>query len=235
MNLIDEVVTEECARVGRENVFLVGVGMGFAVAATYVMQMEDGMGGLLGACGWLPFHEELKRVGVYGEVVGLSGGCFGGKRRDDKGGEDQEEEDDDEDEGDVFASGYSTPTLCEEHDNQATTSSLMLKRIKAFFEHILLRGTPPTHPRICNRIDSSTPVVLVHGADDQEVSFTYAKEAQETLRHFGFDATLRVVEGETHEVSRGLMGELMDGLMGRGMGNGDVRGAVGEMLLGGWL
>ncbi|KAH0494040.1 hypothetical protein TgHK011_000675 [Trichoderma gracile] len=236
MNQLDEAVMEESKRVGgRENVFLVGVGMGFAVAATYVLQMEERVGGLLGMGGWLPFHERLKRVGVYGEVVGLdnlSERHFEMKRRDEG---DEDDVDEEEEEEDVFGSGYSTPTLCEEHTEQADTSELMLKRIKGFLEYVLLRGKPPMHPRVCNRIDSSTPVVLVHGAEDEEVSFTYAKEAQETLRHLGFDVTLRVVEGETHKLSRELIGDLMDVFMVRGLGNEDVRGAVGEMLLGGWL
>ncbi|KAL7803547.1 Alpha/Beta hydrolase protein [Trichoderma aethiopicum] len=249
MNLLERAVTQESARVGGENVFLVGVGMGFAVAAAYVMSMEERVGGLLGVGGWLAFQGELKRIGVYGEVLGCLGevdaGCLRVKRRiedeqeenkEEDEEEDKEDEEEDEEEESAFASGYSTPTLCEEqNDDQAPTSDLMLRRIKAFLEYILQRGHPPPYARTCDRIDSATPVVLVHGADDREISFAHAKEAQETLRHFGFAATLRIVEGETHELSRRLMGELMDGFMSRGLGNGDVRGAAGEMLLGGWL
>ncbi|PTB79533.1 hypothetical protein M440DRAFT_1419889 [Trichoderma longibrachiatum ATCC 18648] len=201
MNLLERVVTEESARVGRENVFLVGVGMGFAVAAAAKRRNEE--------------EENKEEDEEEGEEV------------DGEKGEGEES---------AFASGYSTPTLCEEQNNdQAPTSDLMLRRIKAFLEYILQRGHPPPYARTCDRIDSATPVVLVHGADDEQVSFAHAKEAQETLRHFGFAATLRIVEGETHELSRRLMGELMDGFMSRGLGNGDVRGAVGGMLLGGWL
>ncbi|KAL6891213.1 Alpha/Beta hydrolase protein [Trichoderma longibrachiatum] len=248
MNLLERVVTEESARVGRENVFLVGVGMGFAVAAAYVMSMEERVGGLLGVGGWLAFQGGLKRVGVYGEVLGCLGEVDAGRLRAKRRNEEEENKEEDEEEGEevdgekgegeesAFASGYSTPTLCEEQNNdQAPTSDLMLRRIKAFLEYILQRGHPPPYARTCDRIDSATPVVLVHGADDEQVSFAHAKEAQETLRHFGFAATLRIVEGETHELSRRLMGELMDGFMSRGLGNGDVRGAVGGMLLGGWL
>ncbi|PTB67247.1 hypothetical protein BBK36DRAFT_1116364 [Trichoderma citrinoviride] len=227
---LDEAVTQESERFGKENVFLVGVGMGFAVAAAYVMQMEERIGGLLGVSGWLAFHEEVKSVAVYGDVSSC-GLLSGGELEDGAKGNEEEG-----DEDDVLGSGYSTPTLCEEesHD-QAQSSSLLLKRAKAFLSYILLRGKPPALPRLCNLIDASTPVLLVHGAENQRVRFTHAKEAQETLRHFGFEVTLRVLEGETHELSRRLMGELMDGFMGRGLGNEDVRGSVGEMLLGGWL
>lgn len=168
MGGIDEIVQWEAAAVGRENVFIMGFGMGFAAAVAYVLQMEDPIGGLLGVYPWMPFHEDLKSVALHGETVMMRERM---RRQYDKRKKKDEEEEEEEgsSDDDEFSSGSSTPTLCAD-DADATTSEAMLKRVMGFFNHLASRGEPPVYKRVCERIDTCTPVILVHGVDDEDVN-----------------------------------------------------------------
>ena len=64
IHVVLDIVREEETRplIGRENIFIGGIGQGFAVAAAALL--VDGCGdfaGLIGLNGWLPFSEKLKQ------------------------------------------------------------------------------------------------------------------------------------------------------------------------------
>ncbi|KAL7798567.1 Alpha/Beta hydrolase protein [Trichoderma ceciliae] len=230
MNKIGYIIEQEAQVVGRENVFLLGFGGGFAAAAAYVLQMEDAIGGFLGIHPWLPFHGDLKSLALYGETMRpreQMSHPYGFPEGDDGN------DDDDEDEEEPH-SGASTPTLCAV-DGGATTSEAMLQRVAGCLNHLVSKGKLPASKRVYERVDSSTPVILVHGADDQDVDLSSAKETLETLRKLGFNASLKVMDGHGHTLSRHMLGALFDEFMMRRLGNEWVRESIGEHLQGGWL
>ncbi|KAM6505441.1 hypothetical protein FSOLCH5_014658 [Fusarium solani] len=59
---VDMVVEDEARAVGRENVFLGGVGKGCAVAMVTLLEMEHALGGFVGFGGWMPFVRDMKDV-----------------------------------------------------------------------------------------------------------------------------------------------------------------------------
>ncbi|KAM0260393.1 hypothetical protein ACHAQJ_002794 [Trichoderma viride] len=225
MNTLRRVIEQESRVVGRENVYVLGFGTGFAVAATYILQAEEPIGGLLGIRPWLPFHGDLKSIALYGKTVTAldqmpNQGGYGSGANDEP------------------LSGASTPTLrADDDDAGATTSEAMLKRVAGFLDYLVLTGFPPMDRRILEHVDSSTPVILVHDMDDRRVGLVHAKEALETLRKFGFNASLDIMEGQGQgkALTREMFGNMLNEFMERGLGNDVLRAGIAEGLQSGDL
>lgn len=226
---VGQIIEWEAGLVGRENVFVLGFGMGFAVGAAYVLQMDDPIGGLLGVYPLMPFHGDLKSLALCGETTTPRE-----QMRRPYAMKMGEKEGDECSDGELL-SGFSTPTICCSGDDDSVTSEAMLKRVAGFFSHLVSRGEPPVNKRVYEHADCSTPVILVHGADDDVIHLSYAKEALETFRKLGFDASLRVIDGQDHELSHEMIGILLNEFMMRDLGNAQLRESIGGHLLGGWL
>ncbi|PNP53737.1 hypothetical protein THARTR1_05861 [Trichoderma harzianum] len=211
INGIRNVVWQEASIVGRENVFLVGFGIGFAVATAFVLQMEEPIGGLLGVYPVMPFHVDLKYIALDGQTKAVVNSWSDMSVEDGTNSE------------------ASAGTLDIDHGDDQTHQARRA-RVMGFFQYLASRWEAPAHKRYCDRLDASTPVVLLHGMDDEQIPFTYGKEAAQTFWNLGYNATLDLKKGEGHGLSRNMIGELFHNFMKHKMGNQEVRAQLGMLL-----
>ncbi|KAK4074709.1 uncharacterized protein Triagg1_4858 [Trichoderma aggressivum f. europaeum] len=204
-------VWQEANIVGRENVFLVGFGIGFAVATAFLLQMEEPIGGLFGVYPVMPFHVDLKYIALDGQTKAVVNSWPTMS---------------DEDE---TRSEASAGTLDFDHGNEQTHEARRA-RVMGFFQYVASFWEAPTQKRYCDRLDASTPVILLHGMDDEQIPFTYAKEAAQTFWNLGYKATLDYKEGEGHGLSRNMIGEIIHHFMKHGMGKEEVRAHFANLL-----
>ncbi|KAL7961539.1 hypothetical protein V8C34DRAFT_301994 [Trichoderma compactum] len=211
INEIRNVVWAEAMIVGLENVFLVGFGIGFATATAFLLQMEEPIGGLFGVYPVMPFHVDLKYIALDGQTKAVVNSWL---TISDEDGTNSE---------------ASAGTLDIDHGNDQTHQARRA-RLMGFFEHLACRWEAPAHKRYCDRLDASTPVILLHGMDDEQIPFRYAKEAAQTFLHLGYNVKLDLKEGEGHGLSRNMIGELFHNFMKHGLGNQEARAHFSMLL-----
>ncbi|UKZ55049.1 hypothetical protein TrVGV298_008865 [Trichoderma virens] len=192
---LEEMVRLEARFVGRENVFIVGFGTGFGIAAATVFQMEERIGGLLGVHPVMPFHVDLKYIALDGQTKAV----------------------------------VNAWTLCV-NDGNDQTHEARLGRLMGLLRYLVDKGEVPTFKRVCDRSDASTPVILLHGMDDKQVHFSYAKDTVQTFWNLGYKAKLDIMEDEGHKLSRMMLRELFTHFVKLGLGNEATRSQIQHHL-----
>ncbi|KAL7913101.1 hypothetical protein GGI35DRAFT_491332 [Trichoderma velutinum] len=231
INFIKTAVCREAEKVGRENVFLVGVGIGFAVATAFLLQMEEPIGGLLGVYPVMPFHVDLKYIALDGQTKAVvnSWSDMERKKSEEEKGKGKEKMEESLPHENEAKSEASTVTLNVNHGDDQTHESRRA-RVMGFFQYLATHGKPPAYKRFCDRLDASTPVVMLHGMDDERIPFKYGKEAVQTFENLGYNAKLDIKEGEGHRLSRNMIGELFHNFVKQELGSQEVRKRFIELL-----
>lgn len=211
INEIRNKVWAEAMIVGRENVFLVGFGIGFAVATAFLLQMEEPIGGLFGVYPVMPFHVDLKYIALDGQTKAVVNSW---STISDEDGTNSE---------------VSVGTLDIDRGNDQTHEARRA-RLMGFFEYLACQWEAPAHKRYCDRLDASTPVILLHGMDDEQIPYMYAKEAAQTFLYLGYNVKLDLMEGQGHRLSRKMIGEIFHSFMKYGLGNEEVRAHFSVLL-----
>ncbi|EHK24786.1 uncharacterized protein TRIVIDRAFT_220226 [Trichoderma virens Gv29-8] len=227
---LEEMVRLEARFVGRENVFIVGFGTGFGIAAATVFQMEERIGGLLGVHPVMPFHVDLKYIALDGQTKAVVNAWSEmEKKRKEEGGQGEEEMEEDFSDVDGAGSEASARTLCV-NDGNDQTHEARLGRLMGLLRYLVDKGEVPTFKRVCDRSDASTPVILLHGMDDKQVHFSYAKDTVQTFWNLGYKAKLDIMEDEGHKLSRMMLRELFTHFVKLGLGNEATRSQIQHHL-----
>ncbi|KAL6832769.1 hypothetical protein V8C40DRAFT_284409 [Trichoderma camerunense] len=219
INTIKTVVMTEALIVGRENVFLVGFGIGFAAATAFLMQSEERIGGLLGVHPVIPFYRDFKYIAMEGQTKAVMNALWKMPKKDKTSSE--------EDEANSEASSV---TLDVDGGYAVQTHEARRARLMGFFQHLATQWDAPTHRKYIDRTDASTPVVLIHGLDDEQIHFRHAKLAVQAFWELGYKAKLKIMDGEGHTLTRNLIGELFNRFMMQNLGNEAVRAQLGGLL-----
>ncbi|KKP06299.1 hypothetical protein THAR02_01637 [Trichoderma harzianum] len=224
INTIKTVVMTEAAIVGRENVFLVGFGIGFAAATAFLMQSEERLGGLLGVHPVIPFYRDFKYIAMEGQTKAVMNALWKMPAKDETSSV--------EDEANSEASSV-TLDGDRGYDRRhvpVQTHEARRARLMGFFQYLATRWEAPTHKKYIDRTDASTPVVLIHGLDDEQISFPHAKLAVQAFWELGYKAKLKIMDGEGHTLTRNMIGELFNRFMMQNLGNEEVRAQLGTLL-----
>lgn len=224
INTIKTVVMTEALIVGRENVFLVGFGIGFAAATAFLMQSEERIGGLLGVHPVIPFYRDFKYIAMEGQTKAVMNALWKMPKKDETSSEEDEAK-----------SEASSVTLDGDHGHDCgpvpvQTHEARRARLMGFFQHLATQWDAPTHKKYIDRTDASTPVVLIHGLDDEQIGFRHAKLAVQAFWELGYKAKLKIMDGEGHTLTRNLIGELFNRFMMQNLGNEEVRAQLGGLL-----
>ncbi|KAK0766621.1 hypothetical protein N5P37_000347 [Trichoderma harzianum] len=218
INEIKTIVFREATIVGRENVFLVGFGIGFAVATAFLFQSEERIGGLLGVHPVMPFHIDLQYIAIYGQTKAVENARSKMPNKDENSSEQDETN-----------SEASAATVDVDRGNEQTHEARRA-RLMGFLTYLTTRWEAPTHKRYIDRTDASTPVVLIHGLDDEQIHFKHAKHSVAMFWHLGYTAKLKIMDGEGHKLTRNMIGELFNRFMMQNLGNEAVRAHLGGLL-----
>ncbi|KAF3071871.1 hypothetical protein CFAM422_005812 [Trichoderma lentiforme] len=218
INTIKTVVMTEAAIVGRENVFLVGFGIGFAAATAFLMQSEERLGGLLGVHPVIPFYRDFKYIAMEGQTKAVMNALWKMPKKDETSSEEDE------------ANSEASSVTLDVDPGYVQTHEARRARLMGFFQYLATRWDAPTHKKYIDRTDASTPVVLIHGLDDEQISFRHAKLAVQAFWELGYKAKLKIMDGEGHTLTRNLIGELFNRFMMQNLGNEAVRAQLGTLL-----
>ncbi|KAF4972774.1 hypothetical protein FZEAL_9531 [Fusarium zealandicum] len=211
---IDMIVADEADIIGRENVFIGGVGKGCAVAMFALLEMEMAIGGFLGFGGWMPFVRDVKDVATLGAIdsplhpsaLQDAQSLRPSPLRNEVLAEDAMDWQPGNDDIAVDPSLLTSqqppppPALLDDQSQQAR-----LQRVTNFlrqFEWV-------NHEEWAESTSVKTPVFLVHAHHDTTVEFSHSKEAQQTLKELGFDAKLNVLQAGGHDVSHEALQEFL--------------------------
>ncbi|KAL7946377.1 Alpha/Beta hydrolase protein [Trichoderma barbatum] len=243
LGCLERLVHREAGEVGRENVFIVGFGMGFATAAAFLLQMEEPIGGLFGVNPLMPFHVDLKYIALDGQTKAVVEHNLEMERekkeeeqrrkeyeREEESSFDDSDDDDWFDSDDEFDSDTSTGTLCADGKN-AQTHKARRERAMGFFQYLAYQEEAPISKRVCSRSDASTPIILLHGRNNWKIPFEYGKKALQTFQNLGYQVELDILEEEYHLLSRNMLGELFNKFMLQGLGNERTRESIGDCLM----
>ncbi|KAM6480959.1 hypothetical protein HDV62DRAFT_398260 [Trichoderma sp. SZMC 28011] len=218
INTIKTVVMSEALIVGRENVFLVGFGIGFAAATAFLMQCEERLGGLLGVHPVIPFYRDFKYIAMEGQTKAVMNALWNKPKKDETSSEEDE------------AKSEASSVTLDDADPGVQTLEARRARLMGFFQHLATQWDAPTHKKYIDRTDASTPVVLIHGLDDEQIHFRHTKLAVQAFWELGYKAKLKIMDGEGHALTRNLIGELFNRFMMQDLGNEAVRAQLGGLL-----
>ncbi|KAH8756586.1 Alpha/Beta hydrolase protein [Diaporthe sp. PMI_573] len=181
---------------GTRNIILGGISQGCAVSlvASLLWEGEDGLGGVVGMCGWLPYISQMRGQLLDGE---------GDKVRISASGNDQE------DEAGFDPFDRSGPPDCVVESSGGIdpggSVTAALEWLRAEIEMPRRRPTALGVPR------STTPVTMSHGRDDEKVEITKGKEAVDFLPALGMGPVrFREYAGVGHEFSAEMLFDIAD-------------------------
>lgn len=148
---------------GTRNVILGGISQGCAMSlvASLLWEGDDGLGSVIGMCGWLPYIKQMKDQLVAGRGGEMRGSAY--------------EEDLEDDAGfDPFDRSSSPKCVVESPGGTdlggSATAALEWLRDEIELPRRRLKG-----PDVCS--SSSTPVIMCHGRDDRKVEIAKGNEA----------------------------------------------------------
>lgn len=200
--LVDMVVGDEAKLISTENIFLGGVGKGYAVAMMTLLEMEHPLGGFVGFGGWMPFVRDMKDVATLGMIQtpnppfsqNNQGGMAPGQ-----------------------GNGSIDPRLLSIQNDQLVSPTPVFaqpdqsiearhQRVAHFLRHF--QWSEEDRYEYGNEFSTATPIVLMHSSNDELVPRSHAKEAQMMLMQLGYHS--RLGESNTgHTITR----EVLDGLL----------------------
>ncbi|CAM1506921.1 Fc.00g065620.m01.CDS01 [Cosmosporella sp. VM-42] len=227
--MVDQIVEREALLVGRENVFVAGLGRGCTIGLSMLLQTEDAIGGFFGIGGFMPYFDDVKSMAFDGFV----------RYNEEKGrrGEDQRKlhhaesnvepgQSMDVDAGPIASSqeGDAETPAAQPAKPSGQSSQDRLKRVVDFFRSFTwedVTAAPKTNA-------VGTPVVLLHAPDDPMVPLSHSKDALKLLRYLGFEAKLvRPGKGE-HTVSKDVLEALLVEVLNGKIGDWELRKGVVE-------
>ncbi|KAL2685449.1 hypothetical protein Neosp_006547 [[Neocosmospora] mangrovei] len=191
---VDMVVEDEARLIGRENVFLGGVGKGCAVAMMTLLEMDRPIGGFIGFGGWMPFVRDMRDVATLGKIL-TPDPPFS---QNNQGGI-----------GDMApgqVNGLVDPRMLSIQDNQqqqpfpqavssTPVSELPDQSVEARHQRVAdflrqFEWSEKARDEYKNEFSTATPIVLTHSSNDELVSRSHAKEAQMMLFQLGYHVKL---------------------------------------------
>ena len=181
---------------GSRNVILGGISQGCAVSlvASLLWEGEDGLGGVVGMCGWLPYISEMRRQLLAGE---------GDELRSSASGKDQE----DEAGFDPFDRSGSPDCVVESPGGIDAGGSVTaaLEWLRAEIE------LPCRRPAALGGHKSITPAIMSPGRDDGKVEITKGEEAVHFLPALGMGPVhFREYAAVGHEFSAEMLFDIAD-------------------------
>ncbi|KAJ4319152.1 hypothetical protein N0V84_006514 [Fusarium piperis] len=216
---VDMVVEDELQLIGRENIFLGGVGKGCAVAMMTLLEMEHPLGGFVGFGGWMPFVRDMKDVatmgmiqtpdlpsshngqhnqgGIGGMAPGLDSGLIDPRLLTIQNEPQQQ----------PLPQAIALPPLFTQPDQSAEARH---QRVAYFLRQF--EWTEAGRLKYEKALSTKTPIVLMHSPNDDTVDRSHSKEAQMMLMQLGYYASLG--ESDTgHTITRGVLGDLISTLL----------------------
>ncbi|PMD65623.1 alpha/beta-hydrolase [Hyaloscypha bicolor E] len=180
---IHGLLEAEIEAVGKENVVLWGLSQGCATSLASLL-VWDGkpFAAVVGMCGWIPFGNELVKIG---------------RGHGDKGLE--------EDHDDPFAlSGdeYEDPFAASDYEDEARGDP-PLQAVKFLRESIEMDYKK-------DMVFQEIPVFLGHGAEDEKVDIKLGREAKNALDLMGTNVQMKEYEGLGHWYSEDLLRDIFN-------------------------
>lgn len=193
---LHSLIAEEAAQVGgTRNVVLGGISQGCAASlvASLLWEGPEGLGGVVGMCGWLPYISQMREELVGGCVDEVKGSVTEGC---------QEEEEAGFDPFDRSSSRGFGGDFVNETDGGGSVEAA-LEWLRDELEVPARQMAPSSAPR------SSTPVMLCHGQGDEKVEITKASEAAEFLAALGMGPlTSKEYAGVGHDFSAQMISDI---------------------------
>ncbi|RTE72112.1 hypothetical protein BHE90_013469 [Fusarium euwallaceae] len=194
---IDIVVKDEERLIGREKIFLGGVGKGCAIAMTTLLEMNQPIGGFIGFGGWMPFIKDIKDVATLGMIQTpnppfsqnnqYNQGGIGGMA---PGGQQQQ----------PFPQAiFPTPD-----SNQSAFARH--KRVARFLR--MFQWNEASRFRYEDDFGTATPIVLMHSPNDEVVDPLLAIEAEMMLTELGYGVKLKSSDCG-HTITRQVLGDFI--------------------------
>ncbi|KAM0427458.1 hypothetical protein ACHAPT_007418 [Fusarium lateritium] len=238
---VDMVVEDEAQHVGRENVFIGGVGKGCAVAMITLLEKEHALGGFVGFGGWMPFVRNIMDLATLG-MIQTPGPPFSKNGRYSQGGNgepssgqsngsamDWEPDPNQSIDPRLFADQDEQQQQQQQQQQQAAPRPVFPlpdQSTKARHERVAYFLRQPewkesSRSKYAVDLSTATPIVLVHSTDDDEVNYSHAKEAQMMLMQLGFNVKLKASKSR-HKITSEVLSDSMLGLV-ETLSNGDLR------------
>lgn len=216
---VDMVVEDEARLIGRENVFLGGVGKGCAVAIMTLLEMEHPIGGFVGFGGWMPFVRDMKDVATLG-MIQTPDPPFSQNDQHSRGGNGGMDLSQgsglidprllsiqDEPQQQLFSQAVSLSPLFPQPDQSPGARHQRVAHFLRQFE-----WTEAARFKYERELSTATPIALMHSPNDDIVDRSHAKEAQMMLMQLGYH--VRLDESNTgHMITRGVLGDLISTLL----------------------
>ncbi|RSL66792.1 hypothetical protein CEP54_003567 [Fusarium duplospermum] len=216
---VDIVVKDEERLIGREKIFLGGVGKGCAIALMTLLEMDRPIGGFIGFGGWMPFIKDIKDVATLG-MIQTPNPPFSQNGQYNQGGNGGM----DPGQGNGFVDPrmlsiqndqqqqpfpqavFPTPMLA--HPDQSAWAQH--KRVAHFLR--MFQWNEASRFRYENEFGTATPIVLMHSSNDELVNPLCAIQAEMVLTELGYGVKLRETNSG-HVITRQVLGDLISTLI----------------------
>ena len=184
-DFLHDVIREEAALVGSQNVVLGGLnqgGVASIVAGLLWKDQEVGpLAGVFGICSWLPFARTMEEASM--SVDGEEDGSF-------------------------HSLNYSLSSRAARAiDSLRTALELQPPTTSS-------TSASSDHHRLTSPLALSAPFFLAHLTDDEKIPLQYGREAAGCLRSMGLDVVWKEYEGMRHWNSEEMLRDLVEFLMG---------------------
>lgn len=200
---IDQLIDQVAELVGRENVFLGGVGQGCGIAALAVLLLRQPIGGLLGFNGWMPFSMDLEAA-VFHDKEPMR------------------------DPTDLTDSSDESAVISDD-DSDRTIRPQSAPRLRAAANFLRCKMQPPGRHDL--PLNSETPVLLVHRVDDAPVRLHNGRHLERFMSLLGFATELKMVCDDSDEAFSGAVLDLFLGaFVEKGWGSEELREAFATYL-----
>lgn len=181
---------------GTRNVILGGISQGCAVSlvASLLWEGDDGLGGVIGMCGWLPYVSQMRGQLVVGERDEMKSSVSGKDLGDEAG-------------FDPFDRSASPDCVAESPGGIDPGGS-----VTAALEWLRGEMELPNRQSAASDVTrTSTPVIMCHGRDDRKVEITKGNEAADFLPTLGM-GPVRFEEyaGVGHEFSANMILDILE-------------------------
>ncbi|POS69233.1 acyl-protein thioesterase [Diaporthe helianthi] len=187
---LHDLIAEEAEVVGggARNIILGGISQGCAVSlvASLLWAGEDGLGGVVGMCGWLPYIDQIR-----GYL------CVEG----------------DDEEKPVTVSGLGEDTGFDPFERPASPGCDAGGSVAAAVEWLRDEIEVPSRRSVTGDVrgSGSTPAIMCHGRDDGKVDIAKGKEAADFLPALGVGPVrFKAYAGVEHEFSADMLLDIVE-------------------------